>query len=116
MKRILLLAAAAMLCATASLQAEESTPLPQDAVKALKDKSAVANPESADRVVRALADLVTVNPDDEPSLLVLHNRPILTLRSRFAAGMQGCPGSLEGRLAEDDLRSACYRSLTFRAN
>ena len=115
MKRFLPLAAV-MLCLAAPLSAEESAPLPRDAVEALKDKSAYASQETSERIARALVNLVTVHPDDEPALLVLHNRPILTLRSRFAAGMQGCPGSLEGRLAEDDLRSACYRSLTFRAN
>jgi small-conductance mechanosensitive channel len=83
MKRFLPLAAV-MLCLAAPLSAEESAPLPRDAVEALKDKSAYASQETSERVARALADLVTVHPDDEPSLLVLHNRDIITLRSRFA--------------------------------
>jgi small-conductance mechanosensitive channel len=83
MKRFLPLAAV-MLCLAAPLSAEESAPLPRDAVEALKDKSAYASQETSERVARALADLVTVHPDDEPALLVLHNRDIITLRSRFA--------------------------------
>ncbi len=81
-----LAAVLAFLCAgpAATVAENEVTTPGKDAVDVLRDRALNASPEAVDKVVKALSELGSVDPGDEPALLVLHNRPILTFRARFA--------------------------------
>ncbi len=86
MKRILLPVTAfiVLLAAAPSLTAEEKPLLSQDIAKELGYKLATGPTDSAEDIAAVLVELVSVDPDDTPALLKIHNRPIVTLRARFS--------------------------------
>lgn len=86
MRRILLPATAfiVLLAAASPLPAEEKPLLPQDVSTEIGSMMAEGSSETTEDIAEVLVRLVTVNPDDTPATLKIRNRPIVTLRARFA--------------------------------